>query len=135
VCVDVICEKTTTLAFLDLELVHHFDRKLVIQFSSFEVAVKLRLAVSRPVCFGVGIPSGAHDHISFIFLMIAGFLIWVCSLLVQLLLGLASGSHSSSFQSQSPSQKLYYDQQSVGQSVLVTAKHLGSAINFFPFSL
>jgi hypothetical protein len=30
--VDVICEKTATLIFLDFKLVHHFiDRKLVIQ--------------------------------------------------------------------------------------------------------
>jgi hypothetical protein len=40
-----------------------------------EVEVNVRPTVSRPVCLGIGIPSGAHDQISFISLTIAGFLI------------------------------------------------------------
>jgi hypothetical protein len=31
--------------------------------------------------------------------------------------------------------KLYYDRQSVGQSVLLSGTHLGPATNFFPLSL
>jgi hypothetical protein len=57
--VELICEKTTTLIFLDPELVHHFiDRKLVIQSSSFRVRVILQPTVSRPVRHGVRLPLG-----------------------------------------------------------------------------
>jgi hypothetical protein len=67
-----------------------------------EVEVNLRPTVSRPVCLGVGIPSGAHDQIYIVSLTIADFLTWgtsmtrgwVCNLLVQLLLGLCQNSHS-----------------------------------------
>jgi hypothetical protein len=41
-----------------------------------EVEVKLRLMVSRPVCFGVRLSSGAHDQIFVFGLTIAGFLMW-----------------------------------------------------------
>jgi hypothetical protein len=61
-----------------------------------EIGVNLRPAVSRPVCFGVELPSGAHDQIS----VFCQFRVswseapsltrgWVCNLLVHLLLGLA----------------------------------------------
>jgi hypothetical protein len=40
-----------------------------------EVEVNLQPTVSWPCCLGVGIPSGAHDQISFIFLRIVDFLI------------------------------------------------------------
>jgi hypothetical protein len=42
-----------------------------------------------PVCLDVGIPSRVDDQISFISLRIAEFLIYVCNLLIQLLLGLS----------------------------------------------
>jgi hypothetical protein len=42
----------------------------------FEVEVKLRPTVSRPVYFGAGLPSGAHDQVFVFYLTIAGFLMW-----------------------------------------------------------
>jgi hypothetical protein len=41
-----------------------------------EVEVKLRPMASRPVCLGVGLPSGPHDPIFVFCLIIAGFLMW-----------------------------------------------------------
>jgi hypothetical protein len=40
-----------------------------------EVEVKLRPAISRPVCLAVGVPSGAHDKIFVSCLTTAGFLL------------------------------------------------------------
>jgi hypothetical protein len=63
---------------------------------SLQVEVNLRPAVRWPVCLGVEVPSGAHDHISVFCLKVCEFLEepsltrgLVCNLLVQLLLGLA----------------------------------------------
>jgi hypothetical protein len=64
-----ICEKTTTLIFLDLELVHHFiDRQLVIRLSSFKnkAKVMLQLTVSRSVRLGVRHLSGTRDQLFFL---------------------------------------------------------------------
>jgi hypothetical protein len=41
-----------------------------------EVEVKLRPTISRPVCFGVGLPSGDHDQVFVSFLTFPGFLLW-----------------------------------------------------------
>jgi hypothetical protein len=46
------------------------------QLLEVEVEVTLQPTVSRPVCPGVGLPSGAYDQILVFFLTIAGFLIW-----------------------------------------------------------
>jgi hypothetical protein len=44
------------------------------QNSVVEAEVNTRPTVSRPVCLGAGLPSGAHDQIFVFFLTIAGFL-------------------------------------------------------------
>jgi hypothetical protein len=62
-----------------------------------EAEVKLGSTISRPVCLGVGLPSGAHDQIFVFCLTIAVSCCrapsltrgWVCNLLVQLFLYLA----------------------------------------------
>jgi hypothetical protein len=79
-----ICGKTTTLTFLDIELVHHFiNRKLVIRVHlpsqsstsplctchwslplKYYFHFRFRLSCDRrSVCLGVGTPSGACDQI------------------------------------------------------------------------
>jgi hypothetical protein len=50
----------------------HWD--IIVNF--LDVEVKLRPTVSRPVCLGVGLPSGAHDQIFVFCLTDAGFLLW-----------------------------------------------------------
>jgi hypothetical protein len=98
-----------------------------------EVKVTLRLTVSRPICPGVRRPSGTCDQFYFlleIFFRQLRFCTFVapsltrggvCNLLVQLL------------QLQLQLQ-LNYDQQSVGQSVLVSGAHLEPVTNY-SFSL
>jgi hypothetical protein len=41
-----------------------------------EVEVNLRWTVSRPVCIGIGLPSGYHDHIFYFCLTVACFLMY-----------------------------------------------------------
>jgi hypothetical protein len=42
----------------------------------YEVEVNFLPTVSRPLCPGVGLPSGAHDQIFVFFLTIAGLYMW-----------------------------------------------------------
>jgi hypothetical protein len=73
-------------------------KPLILSSLSVEVEVEfeLRPTVSRPICLGVVLPSGAHDQIFVFCLKIVSQCGepsltrgWACNLLVQLLLGLA----------------------------------------------